>query len=84
MYHVIHSAKRSAPARTERVWALLSDVENWPRVLPTFDSVSRLDGAGPVLILEWSGPFAWLAQLIFGSKVEENDPAGGRHLRAIG
>jgi len=36
--------KRSTPATLERVWAVLSDVDNWPRVLPTFDSVSRVGG----------------------------------------
>ncbi|MFO7191296.1 MULTISPECIES: SRPBCC family protein [Thermocrispum] len=39
---------RTAKAAPERVWALLSDIEKWPALLPTFNQITRLDGTGPI------------------------------------
>jgi Polyketide cyclase / dehydrase and lipid transport len=115
--------RRSTRARTEDLWALLSDLDNWAGMLPTMQQVTRVDdgpigpggrfevqqpglpkavyeithwqpgraftwvssaigvrttashrlepepdGTGLTLSIDWSGPLAWIARLLAGSK----------------
>lgn len=41
--------ERTTAATAERVWDYLSDLENWAQLLPTVDTVDRLDH-GPITI----------------------------------
>lgn len=115
---------RTTKASAHDIWPVLSDVESWPALLPTFDKVTRLHADGPVgvgakfevrqpglpkavyqitewqpttlftwespapgvrstashrleetpegtrivLTMTWSGPLAWLARKLYGSK----------------
>ena len=39
---------RTTPAAPDELWRWVSDVEHWADLLPTMQSVTRIDGDGPV------------------------------------